>query len=415
MLNLKNNNLVLVLIIFLYIISLYIGFYLGEDLSTGGSNWDFNQTWPVVVDFSNNVFNTITQYTRHVPLHYFVLSLIYKILDSQFYVRIFFSIFVLLLPLFLFLNLKKIYNYPKINLLLVSFCVILLPYFRSSSIWPNTHLTALIFLTIGNYFYLEASQKNKKIYCFLNLLFTAFATYSIQTYVLFFIFYLYHYFKNLSKKDFASLFIFCVILSLPGWYLLSFNDRVARITISTDFFYTIATNFSIIGFFLVMFLFNKDNLLKFKEYLLKLNKFEMLLITILFLSVIFKFNYHDMHGGGGFFYKISKFLFNNNILFYLSFLMGLVLSIICIKIDKNFLFLIILINGLNLNYAVYQKYFEPVFLVMILIFYKNFLVNNLLRDKKNVIFFNIIIILYFTLGQINGYFKLSKEILPFLN
>ena len=117
---------------------------------------------------------------------------------------------------------------------------------------------------------------------------------------------------------------------------------------------------------------------------------------------------------GGFFYKISKFLFNNNILFYLSFLMGLVLSIICIKIDKNFLFLIILINGLNLNYAVYQKYFEPVFLVMILIFYKNFLVNNLLRDKKNVIFFNIIIILYFTLGQIN-YFKLSKEILDFLN
>ena len=54
--------------------------------------------------------------------------------------------------------------------------------------------------------------------------------------------------------------------------------------------YTIK-NFSIIGFFLVMFLSNKDNLLKFKEYLLKLNKFEILLITILFLSVIFKFNY----------------------------------------------------------------------------------------------------------------------------
>ena len=98
---------------------------------------------------------------------------------------------------------------------------------------------------------------------------------------------------------------------------------MARITISTDFFYTIATNFSIIGFFLVMFLFNKDNLLKFKEYLFKLNKLEMLLITILFLSVIFKFNYHDMHGGGGFFYKISKFLFNNNILYFGSSLLCL--------------------------------------------------------------------------------------------
>ena len=65
MLNLKNNNLVLVLIIFLYIISLYIGFYLGEDLSTGGSNWDFNQTWPVVVDFSNNILDLISIHTEY--------------------------------------------------------------------------------------------------------------------------------------------------------------------------------------------------------------------------------------------------------------------------------------------------------------------------------------------------------------
>ena len=63
----------------------------------------------------------------------------------------------------------------------------------------------------------------------------------------------------------------------------------------------------------------------------------------------------------GFYFKISKYLFDNNIIFFASFLIGLILSIIFIKIDKNFLFLIFLINALNLNYVIYQKYFEPVF------------------------------------------------------
>lgn len=415
MLKSENNNVVFSLIIFLYILSLFIGFSINEDLSTGGSNWDFNQTWPVVVDFSNNDFNTITEYTRHVPLHYFVLSLVYKFLDNQFYIRVLYTIFSLSLPFFLFLNLKKIYSYPNINLLLVSFSIIMLPYFRSSSIWPNAHLTALIFLTIGNYFYLEGLLKNKKIFYFLNLLFTAFATYSMQTYVLFFIYYLFHYFNNLTKKDFITLFIFCVILSLPGFYLLSINDRLARVTMSTDFFYTITVNFSIIGFFLVMLLFNKENFLEVKEKFFKLNKFEISTILIIFLLVIFNFTYDNMHGGGGFYYKISKFLFNNHVIFYFSFLIGITLSVLFIKIDKNFLFILILINCLNLNYAIYQKYFEPVFLIMILAFFKNLLVSNLLKEKKNVLFFNIIIILYFILAQINGYFDFSRGILPFIN
>ena len=75
--------------------------------------------------------------------------------------------------MFLFLNLKKIYNYPKINLL-VSFCV---SFFRILGLlqFGQIHTLPLIFLTIDDT-YLENSQKNKKIYYFLNLLFTAFAT-----------------------------------------------------------------------------------------------------------------------------------------------------------------------------------------------------------------------------------------------
>ena len=116
---LKNNNLVLSLVIFLYILSLSIGFILDEDLSTGGSSRDFNLTWPVIVDFSNFKFNTITDYTRHVPLHYFFMSIIYKFIDNQNLLRLFYTILSLSLPLFIYLNLKKIYNYSNINLLLI--------------------------------------------------------------------------------------------------------------------------------------------------------------------------------------------------------------------------------------------------------------------------------------------------------
>ena len=49
-----NQNFIIIFIfIVLPILSLFIGFYFNEDLSTGGSKWDFNVTWPVVLDYSN--------------------------------------------------------------------------------------------------------------------------------------------------------------------------------------------------------------------------------------------------------------------------------------------------------------------------------------------------------------------------
>ena len=102
MLRLKKNNLDLILIIIIYILSLFIGLFINEDLSTGGSSRDFYLTWPAIVDFSNNKFDTITEYTRHVPLHYFLMSIIYKFIDNQYFVRIIYTTFSLSLPFFVF-------------------------------------------------------------------------------------------------------------------------------------------------------------------------------------------------------------------------------------------------------------------------------------------------------------------------
>ena len=47
------NNLFLIILAIIPIISLFIGFAYNEDLSTGGGSWDFNLTWPVIINYSN--------------------------------------------------------------------------------------------------------------------------------------------------------------------------------------------------------------------------------------------------------------------------------------------------------------------------------------------------------------------------
>ena len=47
------KRLLLHLLLILPIITLFLGFIYDEDLSTGGAEWDFNLTWPVVENFTN--------------------------------------------------------------------------------------------------------------------------------------------------------------------------------------------------------------------------------------------------------------------------------------------------------------------------------------------------------------------------
>ena len=61
-------------VVYVSIFSLFLGFILNEDLSTGGSKMDFYHTWPLVINFSNNIFDSSHEFTRHFPFHYIILS-----------------------------------------------------------------------------------------------------------------------------------------------------------------------------------------------------------------------------------------------------------------------------------------------------------------------------------------------------
>ena len=54
-----------------------------------------------------------------------------------------------------------------------------------------------------------------------------------------------------------------------------------------------------------------------------------------------------------------------------------------------------------LNFQIYQKYFEPLFLIILSVMYKNFLVMNVLSKLKYSLIFYSSVILYFIVAYIN--------------
>ena len=105
--------------------------------------------------------------------------------------------------------------------------------------------------------------------------------------------------------------------------------------------------------------------------------------------------------GGGFFFKLSHFLFNNNVVFISSFILGLFTSYLIVKNNKNLIFIFLIMFLMILNYQIYQKYFEPLFLIILSVIYKNFLVINVLSKLKNTLIFYSSIILYLIIAYIN--------------
>ena len=114
--------------------------------------------------------------------------------------------------------------------------------------------------------------------------------------------------------------------------------------------------------------------------------------------------------GSGFFYKLSIFLTQNTLLFFLSSFFGFFISLLIIKKDSKFLFIILIINVMSSHYLIYQKYFEPIFIVMILVLFKNFLTKNVISSRKNTLFFISLIFVYYIIAMINSYLNISKSL-----
>ena len=115
--------------------------------------------------------------------------------------------------------------------------------------------------------------------------------------------------------------------------------------------------------------------------------------------------------GGGYFLKLSYLILNNNILFLVSSVIGLIILFnLGLEHRDNILLIFLLIFGFT-AYMIFQKYFEPMFFFIFFLMIKSKTQNIFLRDIKNIYFLFLYFALYLTSAIINNVYQITKTVL----
>lgn len=397
-------------------LSVFIGFYFGEDSSgTGGHINDFNNTWQLVLNFQESLFIDFTQWIIVFPLHYIILSQIQHLAQDKYLLRLIFCFISLVVPYLFYLCLRNKFVKEDRNLLyLFSLIIFLLPSFRSGAIWANSQITALIFFLISLFFFTKWKKEKDfskiNLNIFFQIFFMSLAVYSRQLYAIIFLYFVFLYFKKLKLKTFFLSCFLIFLFALPGFFIV-FNFPI---TLSTTFdsriYNSILVNSSIISFYLIpiyfFLFFNQKIKLNFKDTK-KIIACIFLLIIVLTFSQYFNYNFRL---GGGFFLKLSVIIFDNFYLFFLSSFIGLsLLLLLSFEGKDNFLLVILLLFGFATSYIA-QKYFEPMFLIILFLMIKTNISYKFFSSFKYTYFYYLYVSIYFISAIINDIFKITKSI-----
>ena len=389
-----------------------LGFYFNED-TTGGAFLDYkgqkNVSQAFAIDFKNTLLNYDNFATRHSPILIIFLSFFEYLDINDQIIRIIHLNLCLTLPIIFYLILKeKFKNIRNEYILLIVGLIFISPTFRSLAIWPDSRLFGLIFFSISILYYLNFDNYKKFNYCFYNIFFCALASYVSPNFSIFSIYFFYgfvKYYKFLSK-EILLIILFNLLLAIPAFYylfILEINFLMKTAIISDEkellFFKNISNQILIIPTIIFFYLF-PFVALKLIEIKTKHIKKIFFISIIIFLICLFFFDYKYSFTGGGIFFKISYYLFNNNYLFYLISLISIIfLGIISAnKIDNFLLFFLLLLN--NPQISIYHKYYDPFLLILALSIF-NFQFNL----KKINLYKLKFIYLYFLLFLIMSFFK----------
>ena len=409
----KTQNVILIFII-LYI-SLIIGFIFNENLNYGAKPDWFSGDLPVIRDLSINLKGTLLNYDnyahRHSPVYLVFLSFFKSFGISFDIIRLFHLNISILLIYFFYKCLSLKFDYIERNLLLIlSFSIFLSPTFRSLAIWPSSRIIGLLFFTISILEFLKYLKFDKKKYIWKNTIFLIIASYISPNFSLFIIFFGYHYFKKCNIKDLIYLYLFCLFSSIPVFYYLFVLDinflmvntpgSVPGENISLSFNYSdkILIINSIILFHFFPFIVNKI----FMQKMIMSFKNNILVISMIFLTLVYFFNYQMSFTGGGIFFQISNIFLKNNIIFYFFSFISLILIFFFSKYNfGNFIIFLILIIS-NIQNTIYHKYYDP--LLMILFFSLLVIPDDFKYfNKKN----NVLIVYFFYIFYI--FFRIAKN------
>lgn len=395
---------------FLFSVSLFIELYFNIDSAgSGGFKSDFISTWPLV----ENPFNFNTNLDIKFPLHYYIAALIYKIFNDKEVLRIIYCLVSLTIPYLFFTCLKIKFKKIKLNnLFLFSLIIFLLPSFRSAAIWPNTQITAILFFLLSLIYFLKWEIKkqfnkiNKEL--FLTILFMSLTVYSRQLYAMIFFYLLIIFYLKLDLKTFLQTIFIVGLFSIPGFLYIIIWPKILKATFVFKLYNSVLVNASILSFYLIPFY----SILYFFEKKIQFDKkdilvFFLIIFFVIICSLFFDYNYLM---GGGYFIKLSKILFDNFYLFYLTSIIGLILLYL-ISLENKLNLILNLIILLTISaYIIFMKYYEPMFIILLFLLLKTELTTKFLMKKKYIYLYHLYFFSYLLTAILNNFLLLSKNL-----
>ena len=166
-----------------------------------------------------------------------------------------------------------------------------------------------------------------------------------------------------------------------------------------NIFNKIALISSIFIFYLIPFLISKSIQIPFKN----INFKNLIFVLILSLISIFFFTYKYEYTGGGVFFKISYFIFNNNYLFFIVVTVSLMINYLLFSFSKyNFLIIVLIILS-NPQVTIYHKYYDPFLLILFFTLFDLNLIKAKLFSKKSIVFFYLFSLFFLVLSVSKAY------------
>lgn len=379
--NLKYLYIFFLLLIFISYIG---GFFLKEDSSGGGE-----------LDFSLHIFNNYILFhssnlininwnlydSTSLPLHY-IISKLFVISTNENIYKFFWFIFSFsgfFFIYFTFLKKLKIKNLINLELIFLSSFIFLSPYYRTSAFWGLEENIGVVCLVITIYFYYCYKENNSFNFFFLTILFASTTFFTRQSYMFLpiIVFLLLFDQSNYLCKKNKLLTILFIIFFIPVFYFffsweglvppMVQNTRTSGINLNN-----IPTILNIYLIYLAPFV---------MKYILstkiKLNLNYLFLTGVFFLIYLFIFqNYEWTSNGSGILPKLLKILFFDDFTskILLLFISYLTLILILIMFSNSVvLMLYFFINLLLFCFidVVFQEYFDPICLIMLLCFAPN--------------------------------------------
>jgi len=373
----KNSNTISIICFFILYLSLIIGFLYNENLNYGSYGDWINSNLEPTKDFSDNFLNTFLNFDqyghRHSPVYVIFLSLFLDLgfdIDQVRLIHLHLSIsLVVIFYMCLKLKFKDINNNYLIALSLILF---LSPTFRSLSIWPDSRLPGLTFFVLTIYFFLKFKKTNHFKYTWYTFFSLIISSYISLNFSVFFPYFFFFFFKKFKSAKLILLLIFNFLAALPMLYyifILDVNFLIAGQTpglngesvgLSFNFSNKLMIISSIIFFHLSPILILNNFYKSFVGFLI--NKSIILLFST--LCLIYFFNYQTNYTGGGIFFVISNFLFDNNYLFYVSAFFFIGFFGYIASLNWNNFFLLSLLVTSNIQNTIYHKYYEPMVIIL---------------------------------------------------